>query len=140
MNSLAPLIAESERVIAEAIKHFGLRISPDQILLTAQTKGRMKAYGWFAPKRWQDDKKEIVHEINLSAEYLNCKERDMADTLLHELAHAENEFLGIKDVSGNQMHNKKFKAMAEKIGMTVGPRDKSHGFCARSSMRKARNS
>lgn len=126
-QSLAPLIEEAERAIKAAIAHFKLKIPADKIVLTVQSKGRKQAYGWFGPKRWQNGKKEAIHEINLSAEHLTDPRLSSGDTLLHELAHAENEFLGIKDCA-NRVHNKHFKSMAEKIGMDVEERDKKLGF------------
>lgn len=124
-NSILPVVAESERVLAEAIKHFGLKCKPEQICLTIQTAGRKNALGWFGPKHWTQEKK-TVHEINLCAEHL--QRHNMGETLLHELAHAENEVLGIKDCSNGRMHNKKFKVMAEKLGLEVKPRDKAVGY------------
>src|SRR6516164_4587655 len=122
--SVVPMIQEAERVIAEAVKHFKLTVKPEQICVTVQSKGRKQAVGWFGPERWKADKKS-VHEINMSAEYLQSY--DMGELILHELAHAENNVLGIKDCSGRQ-HNTKFKTMAERLGLEVKPRDKSVGF------------
>jgi hypothetical protein len=123
--SLAPLITESERVIAEAIKHFGLTADPARIVITIQSKGRKNALGWFGANHWKNGKPEALHEINLSAEYL--KTHNMGETLIHELAHAENKTLGIQDCSGRR-HNKKFKAMAEKLGLEVKELDPAVGY------------
>jgi len=124
--SIIPIITESERVLREAIRHFGLTVKPEQICLTIQSKGRKQALGWFGPEHWTKDKVDsAMHEINLSAEYL--QEHNMGETLIHELAHAENRVLGIKDCSG-RAHNKHFKSMAEKLGLEVKPRDKSVGY------------
>jgi hypothetical protein len=130
-GSIIPVIAESERVLAEAIKHFDLKVKPEQICLTIQSKGRKQALGWFAPKYWSKAEKGVkpvgVHEINLSAEYLQA--HNMGETLIHELAHAENQVLGIKDCASNgRLHNKHFKSMAERLGLEVKPRDKSVGY------------
>jgi hypothetical protein len=122
--SVVPMIQEAERVIAEAVKHFKLTVKPEQICVTLQSKGRKQAVGWFWPQKWSADKKS-VHEINMSAECLQSY--DMGELMLHELAHAENNVLGIKDCSGRQ-HNTKFKTMAERLGLEVKPRDKSVGL------------
>ena len=123
--SIAPIVVESERVIAEAIKHFGLKTKPANIVVTVQSKGRKNALGWFGPEYWgKPAKVEAVHEINLSAE---CISAACGETLIHELAHAENQTLGIKDCS-NRIHNKHFKVMAERLGLEVKPRDKAVGF------------
>lgn len=134
MNSLAPLITESERLLSEAIKHFNLNVRMEELVVTIQSRGRKRALGWYAWDRWSD-KPAVVnetvdgprHEINLSAESL--REHNMGETLLHELAHAENHKLGIKDCDkNNRVHNKKFKEMAEKLGLVVPDRDKKVGY------------
>lgn len=123
--SVIPMIQESERVIVEAVKHFNLTVKPEQLCVTVQSKGRKQAVGWFWPEKWQQSEKKTIHEINMSAECL--KSHDMGELMLHELAHAENNVLGIKDCSGRQ-HNKKFKAMAERLGLLVHDRDKLVGY------------
>lgn len=124
--SITPLLTESERVLAEAIKHFGLTVQPAEIVCTIQTRGKKNAHGWYWQNRWQNGQPAKLHEINLCAESLKVK--DMGETLLHELAHAENAKLGVKDCSGSQCHNKRFKAMAERLGLVVGERDKRYGY------------
>lgn len=128
-KSIAPLVVEAERVIRLAIKQFGLSVKPDEIIITIQSnmaRGKKSAaYGWFARERWKH--KKTVHEINLSAEFLTT-DNEVGHTLLHELAHAENCKLGIKDNSGSQCHNKKFKVMAERLGMTIKERHPRLGY------------
>jgi hypothetical protein len=125
-TSIAPLIVESERVLTEAIQHFGLKVPAANIVVTIQSKGRKKAVGWFAPERWKPGtQKTNIHEINISAELI--KTYDTGELLLHELAHAENNFLEIQDCSG-RAHNKHFKSMAERLGLEVKPRDKAVGY------------
>lgn len=124
--SLAPLITEGERLIREACAHYKLNTKPESIVLTIQTRGKREhTLGWFWAKRWKDGKKDAVHEINLSAETLSRE--DVGETLIHELAHAENETNNIKDVS-NGVHNKKFKVQAEALGLKVLDRDKRVGY------------
>lgn len=124
--SLAPLIAEGERLIREACTYYKLETKPENILLTIQTRGKREStLGWFWANRWKNTKKDSIHEINLSAETLSRD--DIGETLIHELAHAENETKGIKDVA-NKVHNKKFKAMAEQLGLIVKDRDSSVGY------------
>jgi hypothetical protein len=126
-NSIIPLVEESNRVLSEAIKHFGLSVPMDNIVVTIQSKGRKQALGWFWSNRWTPgSEKSNLHEINLSAEYL--REHNMGETLIHELAHAENHHCGIADTDKTgRRHNKKFKSMAEKLGLTV-EKSKSLGF------------
>lgn len=126
-NSITPLIEESNRVLAEAIKHFNLTVPVENIVVTIQSKGRKQALGWFWSNRWTPGaKKTSLHEINLSAEHL--REHNMGETLIHELAHAENHHLNIADTDKTgRRHNKKFKDMAEKLGLVV-TQSKSLGF------------
>lgn len=125
-SPIKAMVAEAERVIASACDHFGLTVKPEQIVLTIQSNGRRKrVLGWFGPERWKHDK-ETLHEINLSAEFL--KVHDMGETLIHELAHAENHALKIRDCSPAGVHNKKFKAMAERLGLVVKERDRRVGY------------
>lgn len=130
-NSLIPILEESNRLIVEAIKHFGLKVSAENIVITVQSAGRSNALGWYWHGRWSNGKpavtqdeegncrgvaRAMLHEINLCAEHL--KSHDMGGTLIHGLAHAENDFLNIQDCSGRR-HNKKFKSMAERLGLKV---------------------
>lgn len=124
-TSVVPLIQEAERTVRELVKHFGLRTDPNNIVITIQTKGRKNALGWFWANRWKGEKKELVHEINMSAEHL--KDCDSGELIIHEMAHAENKTLDIKDCSA-RVHNKHFKSMAERLGLKVKPRDKAVGF------------
>lgn len=91
-------------------------------IITIQTQGKTSAYGWCTVYPiWKDaDSKIEKWEINITAEYLNRPWMDTAKTLLHEMVHYYNKVHGVKDVSrGTQYHNKKFKAEAEKRGLTV---------------------
>jgi hypothetical protein len=130
-SSLIPVITEAERILKAAVSHFSLKTDPANICVTVQSKGRKNALGWFAPDWWKHKKsagtkaETSFHEINLSAEHLaTC---DIGELILHELAHAENQTLGIRDCA-NRVHNKHFKSMAERLGLEVKPRDKAVGF------------
>jgi hypothetical protein len=106
---------ESNRVLAEAIKRFSLKIPVEKITVTIQSKGRKNALGWFWRNRWA---KGAFHEINLCAEHL--KDHNMGETLIHELAHAENCHNEIADCDKTgRRHNKKFKVQAEALGLEV---------------------
>lgn len=126
-NSVAPLIVEAERVVRAAIAHYSLSVKAEKIVITVQSRGRKNALGWFWAGRWQASKVNGLHEINLCAETLNTC--DVGELIIHELAHAENQAKGIKDCDKTgRVHNKKFKAMAEALGLLVEPRHKTHGF------------
>jgi hypothetical protein len=124
-NSIEPLIAESNRTLGAAIAHFALNVPLAVITVTIQSKGRKNALGWFWAERWANGV-NISHEINLSAEHLNA--HNMGETLLHELAHAENHFNKVRDCDkSGRRHNKKFASMAERLGLVV-TKSKSLGF------------
>lgn len=89
------------------------------------SSGKKNNLGHFWANRWDGDttkdeeEKEIYHEINISAEYLNRPVNDIYQTLLHELSHMYNAVLGIDDCNAAQYHNKNFKKAAEKFGLIV---------------------
>lgn len=75
-------------------------------------------------KVWKDKNDEeseenAYYEINVDPRWFNSRTpADVAETLLHEMCHYHNKVNDIKDCSGN-VHNKKFKASAEKVGLIV---------------------
>jgi predicted SprT family Zn-dependent metalloprotease len=91
------------------------------------TKGYVNN-GWFTTNRtWSDRTGENKkYEINISAEHLKDDIHSIVATLLHEMVHYMNKNLGIKDCSG-QIHNKRFKAAAEAVGLVV-EKDKKLGW------------
>jgi len=124
--SIQPLVAEAERIVAECIKHFGLKTKPEQVSITVASAGQKSALGWFWGDSWHKTKAAAWHEINLCSEHLDSC--DVGELIIHEMAHAENHTLEIRDCTGGRMHNKKFKVMAERLGLIVAPRSKSVGF------------
>ncbi len=94
----------------------------DKPVITVQLDGKNKAYGWFTPhKVWQEnDKDDGAHEINITAQYLNRPVKQIAATMIHEQCHYYAELNNLQDTSrGNTYHNKLFKQIAEKHGLTV---------------------
>jgi hypothetical protein len=59
------------------------------------------------------------HEIMVSANYFERGARAVLGTLLHEVAHSLDLQNGIQGVTGDGYHNKKFKATAEALGLTI---------------------
>jgi len=88
-------------------------------MITIQTAGRKKAYGWHSKDRWEDQNGHLRTEINLSAEYINRPAEDICETIIHEMAHLVNSKNGIKDCTPTQYHNKHFKTSAEALGLVV---------------------
>lgn len=99
-----------------------ITISPDT------TKG---SYGWCTSKKvWQEtsESSTAYYEINICAEYLNRTFEDVAETMLHEMAHLYNLEHEIKDTSRHgTYHNKKFKETAEKHGLAI-EKDVTYGW------------
>src|SRR5690349_14755961 len=98
--SLQPAISELERVFAAACSWFTPRILPKAVI-TIQSKGRRAALGWFSARRWENQDRQHLPEINISAESLQRHVLDIAEVLLHEMVHYANAVAGIRDVSSN---------------------------------------
>lgn len=91
---------------------------PDNIVivLASGKSGRANVHGHFAPGSWQNGH----HEILISAESLARGPEATLGTLIHELAHAKANKLEIRDTSNNnRYHNKRFKKIAEEMGITL---------------------
>lgn len=91
---------------------------PDNIvfILASGKTGRGAKHGHFAPGSWTENH----HEILISAESLARGPEATLGTLIHELAHAVAASTGVRDTSNNnRYHNKKFKEIAEGLGITL---------------------
>lgn len=59
------------------------------------------------------------YEINIDPRWFYSRTaEEIAETLLHEMCHYCNKLSDIKDCNGN-IHNKKFKSLAEQVGLIV---------------------
>lgn len=99
-------------------------------VITIQRNKKEGVLGWFAPwEAWQTET-ETSPEINISADYLDRKPLDLAETLLHKMIHQCAYERKIQDCSrSGTYHNKQFKQIAEAHGLTV-TRTKSGGWNA----------
>ena len=95
----------------------------EPVITIQKTKGR--TLGHFTVDRtWRDKNNEeseetSYYEINVDPRWFNTRTpADVVETLLHEMVHYYNKMNDIKDCSGN-VHNKKFKSSAEKVGLVV---------------------
>ena len=97
---------------------FGGKIEP--VVITLQSsKG---SYGHCTINKIWDDGTEnhSKREINLSVDYLSIDPFHFIGTLIHEMVHSRNLDMGILDCDpSNQYHNKKFKTLAESVGLIV---------------------
>lgn len=121
-TSILPAIVELEKAYAALTEKWGLQLNKP--IITIQTRGRLKALGWYGAKRWvktTDDKEsshaDMIPEINISAEFLMRGMIPVMTTLIHEMAHHIAATRGIKDCNAEQYHNQKFKEICEEIGL-----------------------
>lgn len=95
---------------------------PPVILLAAPSpyhKGNV--LGHFSALRWKPREQgdALLHEVLVVAEFLNRPAAQVAETLLHEAAHAMNFAAGRRDCSASQYHNSWFKEAAQDLGLDV---------------------
>lgn len=105
---------------------------PPVMLLPAPSR-RAGVLGHFAALRWVPKKGDRLHEVVVTAEYLDRKPDAVFETLLHEAAHALNHVRGLSDCSASQYHNAHFQRAAEELGLRV-ERVEHYGF-AETSLR-----
>ena len=103
----------------------------EPVITIQKTKG--STLGHFTlNKVWKDKNDEeseenAYYEINVDPRWFNSRTPvEVAETLLHEMCHYYNKVNNIKDCSGN-VHNKKFKSSAERVGLVV-EKGKSVGY------------
>lgn len=123
MNVIGKALEELYRIfdILNRDKFDGELSAP--VITIQKTRGR--TLGHFTLDRtWRDKNNEqseetSYYEINVDPRWFNTRTpADVAETLLHEMCHYYNKVNDIKDCSGN-VHNKKFKSSAEKVGLVV---------------------
>lgn len=82
-------------------------------------------HGHFHARSWEDADGNDIHEIELSGESLKRGAAATVGTLIHELAHTFCHEHDIKDTSdGGRWHNKKFKQVAEDMGLHIERADR----------------
>lgn len=115
----------TETAIAELYKAFNKLNArfynnelPEVMIVIFET-AKKNAYGWFTPDKVWTDKESTteMHEIAMSAEFMNRDWIEVMQTLHHEMIHLYCHIKGIKDTSRNgRYHNKNFKAECEAHG------------------------
>lgn len=126
-KSIVPAIQELEKAYSIFNDELFNGECDDNVKVVIQTKGRKKyIIGFHAPKRWYDENTDTYSaEISISAEDL--AKHDPFHVLLHEMVHHWNFQNDINDASSNGYHNKKFKVVAERVGLEV-ERSKKYGW------------
>ena len=111
----------AQEVLTIAYNHFNQQFAKGELkgaLITVQSVGRKRAYGWFAQNAWKDKDSNAFHEINIGAEHFKRSNDDILETLLHEMAHLWNHQNGIDDCTRTQYHKKTFAEAAKRFGLT----------------------
>lgn len=115
------MLKETQEVLEQAYQilnkvYFGGEL-PD-VVITIQSSPR--AYGHFTVSPvWRTEENKL-HEINISAEYLDRPIANIMATLQHECVHLYCSQNGITDTSqGGRYHNKNFKIEAELRGLII---------------------
>jgi predicted SprT family Zn-dependent metalloprotease len=98
------------------------------IVVAREEKG--KKLGHFTTwESWKNQDGEGSHEIFISGEALAKGANEILHILIHEVAHSINHNEGRRDVSGDQYHNKNFKAQARELGLIVPDKSaKGYGY------------
>lgn len=117
-TSIGPAIAELERAFREFASLLFKQQKLELPAITIQAAGRKAAAGWFSHNRWGSADASIS-EINLCAEMLASGVEVIAEILIHEMVHYANAVAGVRDCSANQYHNKRFRDLAESVGLHV---------------------
>lgn len=126
MNIIGKMLDELYRIFDIVNREKFDSILPTPVITIQKTKG--KNLGHFTLNRIWRDKNNIVndnvevddndtaaqYEININpAHFFEREAVEIIETLIHEMCHYWNKVKGIDD--GN--HNKKFKTIAEKVGL-----------------------
>lgn len=96
---------------------------PTPMIIVSRKSSKWELGFITASKIWKEKKDneeecDTRYEINISAEGLGRPIEEIMTTLVHEMVHEYNLVNGIKDSSG-KIHNKRFKAEAERVGLIV---------------------
>ena len=104
---------------------------PEPVLTIQKTRGATLGH-FTLDKVWRDKNnikdnlavadnsdEESYYEINIDPRWFcNRTVEEVVETMIHEMCHYYNKMNDIKDCSGN-VHNKKFKSLAESVGLVV---------------------
>lgn len=89
----------------------------------------VRVLGWFTEyKVWSEKSGERAYELNVTADYADRSLLDIAETLLHEMAHQFAREHNIDDCSrSGTYHNKNFAQIASEHGL-VAKKSEKYGF------------
>ena len=113
------LVAACEQAWADIQRHHPDVPHAVVVLGSGVERGRLVKLGHWWGGRWLADG-EVRGEVLLAGEALHLPAEQVFEVLLHEAAHGINAALDVKDASrGGRYHNKKFRVMAELVGLDV---------------------
>lgn len=106
----------------EAIRERHPQVPPAVMITGAGSRGRRGELrlGHFAASRWQLSDAENMAEVFIGGEGLRRGSRGVLGTQLHEAAHGLAHTRLVKDTSRQgRYHNRRFRALAEEVGLVV---------------------
>lgn len=116
-SALLPLFEGATTGDGQKLK---IKDAPRPVIVINSPGRRKNILGHLAPKRWHNGAdRGAVNELSVVSEYLGRGAYAVIETLLHEMVHHFNACNDIKDVSGNQYHNKAFLRLATTAGLKV---------------------
>ena len=96
---------------------------------TITIQSTVGAYGHISVQKIWHNNDVAMHELNLSADYLDRPIENTVATLIHEASHLWNLQHNIKDTSNQGVyHNKNFKKTAEEMGHLHIERHEKYGW------------
>ena len=131
MNVIGTALEELYRIFAILNRDKFSDDLPEPVITIQKTRGNV--LGHFSVDKVWRDKNQVeegsvttdnsdetaYHEINIDPRWFcNRTSIEVVETLLHEMCHYANKMSDIKDCNGN-VHNKKFKSLAERVGLIV---------------------
>ena len=123
MNVIGNALNELYRIFTILNKDRFNNNLPEPVITIYKTTGNILGH-FTVDKTWRDkndvDNEETsYYEINIDPRWFSKRtSSEIVETLLHEMCHYHNKVNGIKDCNGNN-HNKKFKTLAESVGLVV---------------------
>ena len=130
MNGINDIVTNITNMYLAFNKDLDAKLPEDVVFSLIPNRGRSKYLGWFAASRWTKGDNRL-HEINIASDFLNRNVDDIAETLIHEMAHLKNSVEGIKDCTPTQYYNRAFKKQAEAFGLKVDKmRNKGYALTA----------
>lgn len=131
MNVVGKALEELYRIFGIINEDLFESVLPEPVITIQKTRGATLGH-FTVDKVWRnknnikdnkisvdDTDDEAYYEMNIDPRWFCTRTvEEVVETMIHEMCHYYNKVNGIKDCSGN-VHNKKFKSLAEKVGLVV---------------------